>query len=108
MRYGIEVRQPALSRPTPIARSDVVSAFRSTGVIAARYELFLVAPAGLYEAGREAYDLLRALRVAIASTSVVVGDESVEWQALHTPYDISLRNLRAAMRGLTGPAFDQD
>ncbi|MFI7415134.1 hypothetical protein ACIBU0_41515 [Streptomyces sp. NPDC049627] len=96
----------ALSRSTPIASSDVVAAFRSTGVIAARYELFLVAPAVVYDAAREAYDLLRAMRVAIATTTVVVGDESAEWQALHTPYDISLRKLRDAMRNSLGPAFD--
>ncbi|MFF8192493.1 hypothetical protein ACF05L_16880 [Streptomyces bobili] len=96
----------ALSHPTPIASSDVVAAFRSTGVIAARYELFLVAPASVYDAAREAYNLLRAMRVAIATTNIVVGDDSVEWQALHTPYDIALRKLRAAMRVSLGPAFD--
>ncbi|MET7616154.1 hypothetical protein [Streptomyces sp. NPDC005408] len=96
----------ALSRPTPIASSDVVEAFRSTGVIAARYELFLVAPPSVYDAAREAYDLLRALRVAIATTDVAVGDEAAQWQALHLPYDTALRHLRAAMRDSLGPNFD--
>ncbi|QIP85834.1 hypothetical protein GLX30_19400 [Streptomyces sp. Tu 2975] len=88
--------------------SEVVEAFRSTGVIAAKYELFLVAPPGVYDAAREAYELLRALRVAIATTDVVVGDDSAEWQALHMPYDTALRHLRAAMRGSLGPTFDQE
>jgi succinyl-CoA synthetase alpha subunit len=96
----------ALSRPTPVPRSEVVEAFRSTGVIAARYELFLVAPPTVYDAAREAYDLLRALRVAIATTNVEVGDNSSEWRALHTPYDTALRHLRVAMRDSLGPSFE--
>ncbi|MBT2418563.1 hypothetical protein J7F01_19570 [Streptomyces sp. ISL-22] len=92
----------ALSRPPPITSSDVVEAFRSTGVIAARYEVFLVAPPSVYDAAREAYDRLRALRVAIATTDVVVGDDSAAWQTLHIPYDTALRHLRAAMRDSLG------
>ncbi|WP_159058900.1 hypothetical protein [Streptomyces caeruleatus] len=94
----------ALSRPTPVANGEVVAAFRSQGVIAARYEVFLVAPPVVYDAARDAYNLLRAQRVAIATTDVAVGDDSSEWQALHIPYDVAFRHLRAVMRDSLGSA----
>ncbi|MEU6088059.1 hypothetical protein ABZ865_14780 [Streptomyces sp. NPDC047085] len=88
----------ALSRSTPVANGEVVEAFRSHHVIAARYELFLVAPPTVYDAARKAYDRLRAIRVAIATTNVVVADDSADWQAIHAPYDDAFRQLRVVMR----------
>ncbi|MFE2471357.1 hypothetical protein [Streptomyces mirabilis] len=88
----------ALSHSTPIANAEVVEAFRSRHVMAARYELFLVAPPGVYSAAHEAYDRLRAMRVAIATTDVVVADDSPDWQAIHIPYDDAFRRLRVVMR----------
>ncbi|MEU3738493.1 hypothetical protein AB0E78_15615 [Streptomyces sp. NPDC032198] len=77
---------------------EVVEAFRSHHVIAARYELFLVTPPSVYNAAREAYDRLRAIRVAIATTDIVVGDDSADWLAIHVPYDDAFRRLRVVMR----------
>ncbi|MFI5886465.1 hypothetical protein [Streptomyces sp. NPDC051554] len=88
----------ALSHSTPIANAEVVEAFRSRHVMAARYELFLVAPPSVYSAAHEAYDRLRAMRVAIATTNIVVGDDSPDWQAIHIPYDDAFRRLRVVMR----------
>ncbi|MGI3226533.1 hypothetical protein ACRJ4B_24475 [Streptomyces sp. GTA36] len=88
----------ALSHSTPIANAAVVEAFRSRHVMAARYELFLVASPSVYSAAHEAYDRLRDMRVAIATTNVVIADDSPDWQAIHTPYDDAFRRLRVVMR----------
>ncbi|MFC8517652.1 hypothetical protein [Streptomyces sp. NPDC057257] len=96
----------ALSRSTPIANAEVVAAFRSRHVMAARYELYLVAPSSVYSAAHEAYDRLRAMRVAIATTDVVVSDDSADWQAIHVPYDDAFRQLRVAMRESLSPGLN--
>lgn len=95
----------ALSHSTPIANADVVEAFRSRHLVPARYELFLVAPPSVYTAAHEAYDRLRAMRVAIATTNVVVSDDSADWHAIHVPYDDAFRRLRVAMRESLSPGF---
>lgn len=95
----------ALSGSTPVANAKVVEAFRSQQLLAAHYELFLVAPPSVYSAAREAYNRLRAIRVAIATTDVVVGDDSAAWQAIHVPYDDAFRQLRVVMRELLSPGL---
>jgi hypothetical protein len=95
----------ALSHSTPIANADVVEAFRSRHLVPARYELFLVAPPSVYTAAHEAYIRLRAMRVAIATTNVVVSDDSADWHAIHVPYDDAFRRLRVAMRESLSPGF---
>ncbi|MFI8532830.1 hypothetical protein ACIGMX_21640 [Streptomyces aquilus] len=99
------LQELALGRSTPIANAEVVEAFRSRHVMAARYELFLVAPPGVYKAAHDAYDRLRAMRVAIATTNVVISDDSADWQAIHVPYDDAFRRLRVAMRESLSPGL---
>ncbi|MFD5627533.1 hypothetical protein [Streptomyces sp. NPDC127072] len=59
----------------------------------------------MYSAAHEAYDRLRAMRVVIATTNVVVSDDSADWQAIHVPYDDAFRRLRVVMRGSLSPGL---
>ena len=92
----------AIDHPTPLARGDITAAFRSHQLVAAIYELELVAPKAVCDSAWSAYERLRNIRELLITHSVVIGGTgggSPEWQAVHEPFLVSLGQLRAGMRG---------
>ncbi|MGW4248619.1 hypothetical protein [Nocardia sp. NPDC004722] len=103
------VQALAMSQLTPVASADATAAFRAHQLVAARFELELVAPREVSEAAEAAYDALNAMRLILTTTAVTVGNPGVgspEWVAVHEPFRTTLDNLRSAMRtGLNPDRF---
>lgn len=95
----------AIDRPTPLARAEATSAFRSHQLVAAMYELELIAPKAVCDHAGPAYQRLRDMREALIAQPVVVGPAgsgSPEWRAVHEPFLDALGRLSAAMRAESG------
>ena len=94
----------ALNNTTPIAHGLAQETFRSKSLLARRYEIGLVGPASVATAAEVAYQRLRAVAVAIATTPVTVSvvrgslADNPEWEALHRPYADAIAELRAVMK----------
>lgn len=95
----------AIEGPTPLARSEATAAFRSHQLVAAMYELELIAPKVVCDHARPAYERLRDIRETLIAQAVVVGPAgagSPEWRAVHEPFLKALAQLSAAMRAESG------
>jgi hypothetical protein len=94
----------ALNNTTPIPHSTVQETFRSKSLLARRYEIGLVGPASVATAAEAAYQRLRAVAVAIATTPVAVSvirdgrPDNPEWNTLHQPYADAIAELRTVMK----------
>ncbi|WP_156094704.1 hypothetical protein [Nocardia lijiangensis] len=90
---------------TPLDRAEATAAFRSNQLVAAIYELELVAPQSVCDAAWLTYDKLRDIREALIAQSMTVGRAdagSPEWRAVHEPFLAALEQLREAMRRQLG------
>ncbi|MFD6163030.1 hypothetical protein ACFWF7_43685 [Nocardia sp. NPDC060256] len=106
VKTDIAVQALAMSQATPLSNADATAAFRSHQLVAARFELELVAPQEITDAAEVAYDALNAVRVTLTTTSVTVGHRGVgspEWLAVHEPFRMALDSLRQAMRAGLNP-----
>ncbi|MFI5718183.1 hypothetical protein [Nocardia sp. NPDC051750] len=95
----------AIEGPTPLGRADATAAFRSHNLVAAVYELELIAPKAVSDDAWQVYRRLRDMRELLIAQPVVVdraGSGSSEWQAVHDPFLAALDRLRAAMRDEPG------
>lgn len=99
----------AIDGPTPLDRGEITAAFRSHQLVAAIYELELVAPKAVCDDAWSAYEKLRDIRERLVTHRVVVGGTgggSPEWQAVHQPFLVALEQLRAGMRGRNNRSID--
>jgi hypothetical protein len=91
----------AIGQSTPLSRADVTAAFRSNQMVAALYELELVAPKVVCDDAWAVYRKLRNIREAIVTESLTVGAQgagSAEWRGVHEPFLAALEQLRESMR----------
>ncbi|MFE3052563.1 hypothetical protein [Nocardia sp. NPDC059239] len=91
----------AIGRATPLSRADVTATFRSNQLVAALYELELVAPKTVGDAAGVVYKALKAIREALVTQSLTVGGQgtgSADWIAVHEPFLTALQELRDVMR----------
>lgn len=95
----------AIEGRTPLGRAETTAAFRSHDLVAAIYELELIAPKPVSDEAWQVYRRLRDIRETLVAQHVVVdraGSGSPEWQSVHMPFLAALDRLRAVMRDGSG------
>jgi hypothetical protein len=107
-----ELQLLAIESQAPVPEAATREVWQRNSVLSLSYEVQLIAPSPVVHASINAYMRLRALRNAIRTTALAVGntvafnipsrpDEfngSSEWIAIHRPYMEAVDALREAMR----------
>jgi hypothetical protein len=107
-----ELQLLAIENPTPVPEAATREVWRRNSVLSLSYEVQLIAPGPVVHASINAYMRLRALRNAVRTTRLTVGNTvafnipsranefpgSREWIAVHRPYVDALDALREEMR----------